>query len=86
LTLRFCPFQRRLFVSGAVNPKAPPALILPTIFYHSQQDGRTKELVDAFIRSTRQFVAAVAVELTIDGTAYHQTVQGNQDFGEQTPF
>jgi len=64
----------------------PPALILPTIFYHSQQDGRTKELVDAFIRSTRLFVAGAGVELTIDGTAYHQTVQGNQDFGEQTPF
>jgi hypothetical protein len=42
--------------------------------------------VDAFIRSTRPFVAGAAVELTIDGTAYHQTVQGNQDFGEQTPF
>jgi len=68
------------------NRKAPPALIVTTIFYHSQQDGRTKELIDAFIRSTRPFVAGGAVELTIDGTAYHQTVPGNQDFGEQTPF
>jgi hypothetical protein len=59
---------------------------VPTIFYHSQQNGRTKELVDAFIRWTRPFVAGAAVELTIDGTAYHQTVQGNLDFGEQTPF
>jgi hypothetical protein len=86
LTLRFCPFQRRLFLSGAVNPAAPPALIVPAIFYHSQQNGRRKELVDAFIRSTRPFVARAAVELAIDGTAYHQTVQGNQDFSEQIPF
>ena len=69
-------------LTGADNPSASSVQIVPTIFYRHDGEG-TKELVEVFIRSTRPFESGAGVELTLDGKTYRQTMQANQDLGEQ---
>jgi hypothetical protein len=57
------------------------AQILPTIFYQQRQ-GQLQESVDVILRDPRPIQSGAAVDLTLAGKHYHQTVQAGQDFGE----
>ncbi len=58
------------------------AQILPTIFYR-QQHGQLAESVDVILRDPRPIRSGATVDLTLAGRHYHQTLQANQDFGEE---
>ena len=58
------------------------AQILPTIFYQQQQ-GQLEESVDVILRDPRPIQSGAAVDLTLAGKHYHQTLQAGQDFGEE---
>jgi alpha-mannosidase len=58
------------------------AQIVPTIFFHSE-DGSTKEQLDVFLHSANPFKSGGQVELRVGGKPYHQTIQQNEDLGEQ---
>ena len=56
--------------------------ILPTIFYQQQQ-GQLEESVDVVLRYGQRLTQDSSVDLSIAGKHYRQTLQGNQDFGEE---
>jgi Alpha-mannosidase len=68
--------------AGSGNAYTSSADILPTIFFHDEA-GNTKELVNVFLQSAKQFESGSSVELRVDGKTYSQTIQGNEDLGEQ---
>jgi alpha-mannosidase len=67
--------------TGMEDTHASSALVVPTVFFR-QDGGEKKELIEVFLVSAKSFQAATAVDLTINGKSYHQTVQGNEDLGE----
>ncbi len=69
-------------VTGAGNPNASSAQIVPTIFFRNDA-GSTKELVDVFLSSAKPFESGSGVELKIGDKIYRQTVQSKEDLGEQ---
>jgi len=69
-------------VTGPSDRDAFAALIVPTVFFH-EEGGDIKEVVEVYLRSAKSFEAATGVDLTLDGNAYHQVIQGSRDFGEE---
>ena len=68
--------------TGAADTSAFSPLIVPTVFFH-QDGGSVREVVEVFLRSAKAFQAGTPVDLTVEGKAYHQTIQGSRDFGEE---
>ncbi len=69
-------------VANLKDEQASSALIVPSIFY-KQQQAQLEELVDVFLRFDKPVIAGDSVDLVVGGKHYHQTVPGNQDFGEE---
>ena len=67
---------------GREDDKTSSAQLQPTIFYQQQQ-GQMEENVDVFLRFHGPVKAGDPVDLAIGGKSSHQSLRGNQDFGEE---